>query len=671
MFGLLNGLEPGCMGYLRGMPLPSVVVVDDAPEVRALIRRALDLSRRVIVVGEAGDGTTAVDLATTLRPDLMLLDVSMPTMDGLEALPRIRAASPGTRVVMYTGFDEQGLADRARALGAAGYVEKSAPISAVVLTLLAALPKASPAVAEAHPDAHDEESVGQGIDGAMQAPDRAVLTEHLERFREVFEEATIGMATMTLNGHLVRANRALAELLGRPVHQLVGMRYESLAGGEDVLRDPLQTLRAGQKVVQFEHVVPGPDVRVLVTLATVRDSRKRPLYIFVQMQDVTEQLRATEALRQSEERFRLLVEAVQDYAIFMLSPEGVIASWNAGAQRIKGYSAEEIVGRHFRTFYPPDKQAERHPEHELELALREGSYEEEGWRIRQDGTRFWANVLITAVHDEAGVHIGFAKVTRDMTERRQMLDHLEAMNARLARAAQEQSEFLAVTAHELRTPVGVLSGAATLLAAHWPELAEQERTELIESMTSSSARLRRLLDDLLTASRLEAGTIEFHMSPTPVGELVGAAVARAQGSNPEAQIQWAAPPDLLVEADPDRLAQAVDNLISNALRHGSPPVRVAAVAAGAHIEVRITDSGTGPPGHVREQLFQRFTTGARRGTGLGLYIVRELARAHGGDASYEPPTSDHPAGTFVISVPRLTTAERGEPALAATNCPTA
>jgi PAS domain S-box-containing protein len=646
------------------MSLPSVVVVDDAPEVRALIRRALELSRRVTVVGEAGDGAAAVDLAGSLQPELMLLDVSMPDMDGLEALPRIREASPETRVVMYTGFDEQGLADRARALGAAGYVEKSAPISAVVMALLAALPRSVAAGAEPPTDKVAELEV---------APlDRTVLAEHLERFREVFEEATIGMATMTLNGHLVRANRALAELLGRPVHQLVGIRYETLTEDQDVLRRPLQILRTGQKVVQFEHAVPGADLRVLVTLATVRDSRARPLYIFLQMQDVTAQRRATEALRQSEERFRLLVEAVQDYAIFMLTTEGIIASWNAGAQRIKGYTAEEIVGRHFRTFYPPDKQSSRHPEHELELALRDGRYEEEGWRIRKDGSKFWANVVITAVHDGAGVHIGFAKVTRDMTERQEMLDHLESMNSRLAQAAQEQAEFLAVTAHELRTPVGVLSGAAGLLATHWPDLGAAERAELFESMASSSTRLRRLLEDLLTASRLESGTIEFRMNPTPVDALLSAAVTRALGSDPDAQILLTSPPDLLVEVDPDRLAQAVDNLISNALRHGSPPVQVTAVDAGPRVEIRVADAGTGPPARLQSHLFQRFTTGAHRGTGLGLFIVRELARAHGGDASYELPTPARPGGAFVISLPRATAATGPtEPALrlAATHRP--
>jgi PAS domain S-box-containing protein len=631
------------------MVLPSVVVVDDAPEVRALVRTALQLSRRLSVVGEAGDGAAAVDLAASLRPDLVLLDVSMPTMDGLQALPQILSVSPRTRVVMYTGFNEQGLAERARELGAAAFVEKSAPLPDVVQTLVSAAPAAL--------DGAVDTELPAAPDTYADRLDESVLAEHLERFREVFEEATIGMATMTLSGHLVRSNRALADLVGRRVDDLVGARYDTLTAGVDVLARPLQVLGTEQDVVRFEHDLPGPDRRVLVTLAGVRDSRGRSLYVFLQMQDVTAQRGAEEALRRSEERFRLLVEAVQDYAIFMLTTEGVVASWNLGAQRIKGYTAAEIVGQHFRVFYPPELQTARHPEHELEWALRDGRYEEEGWRLRKDGTRFWANVVITAVHDPSGTHIGFTKVTRDMTERRELLDHLAAVNTRLQRTAEEQSQFLAVTAHELRTPVGVLSGAAGLLAEHWPTLTQEERGELFESMASSALRLRRLLDDLLTASRLQSGSIEFRLSPTPLGAVLAAAVARAQNASPGTQIVLVPPPaDLRVNVDTDRFAQAVDNLINNALRHGTPPVQVSATETGDAIEVRVCDAGPGVPSHLREHLFQRFATGAdASGTGLGLFIVRELARAHGGEARYELPARGQPSGTFVISLPRVDT----------------
>lgn len=614
-----------------------IVVVDDAPDVRLLVRTMLRVSGSFDVVGEAGDGEAAVALAEREQPDLMLLDVSMPRMDGLSALPRVRAVSPRTRVVLYTGFDERGLARRARELGAAAFLEKSAKAEEVVETLLAALPDDRRAAVD--PPAVDTD-----------AGDDSVLTEHLERFREVFEEAAIGMATMTLSGHLVRTNRAFSQLVGRPVEELVGAPYVDLAG--DQTGAAVARVESGeQDVAQFEHDVPGTGRRALATIAPVRDSHGRALYLFLQLQDVTAQRGAEKELLLSEERFRLLVEAVEGYAIFMLDPSGHVMSWNAGAERIKGYTAEEIIGQHFRNFYPPEKQAEQHPEHELEWALRDGRYEEEGWRVRKDGSRFWASVLITAVRDESGRHIGFAKVTRDFTERRRMLEDLEDANRRLHDSAREQADFLSVTAHELRTPIGVVGAAIDILARHADDLTGDERGDLLESMAGSASRLRRLLNDLLTASRLEAGTAEFRREPFDVGRVLRRAVDSVATVMPSAQITVEAPAGLTAYGDPDRIAQAVENLVANAVTHGAPPVHVLAVHRDRWVDVRVSDAGDGVPDRVRERLFERFVTGKpRSGTGLGLYIVREIARAQGGHARYEPPTAGR-RGAFVVTIP--------------------
>src|SRR5512139_2533638 len=368
--------------------LPTIAIVDDASEVRLLTRARLRMSGALRVVGEGSDGAAAIALAEQHKPSLMLLDVSMPGMDGLEALPRVLAVSPATRVVLYSGFEEQGLVEKAEQLGAAAFIEKSLPIDSLVdrlLSLVAEDRAGGKRSAAAEPSA-------EARPGAPSA-DQRVLDEHLERFREVFDEAAIGMATLTLAGHIVRANRALARLMARGVGDLVGCYYGELAdaAGESV-EDALASISdRSVEVVHLEHgVAAATDGRRLqATLAPVRDSRGRPLYLFLQVQDVTAERAATEKLRRSEERFRLLVETVQDYAIFMLSPDGVVASWNAGAERSSGYTAEEIIGRHFRTFYPPEQQEARHPEHELRLALRDGSYTEEGPRVRRDGTRFW------------------------------------------------------------------------------------------------------------------------------------------------------------------------------------------------------------------------------------------------------------------------------------------
>jgi PAS domain S-box-containing protein len=354
----------------------------------------------------------------------------------------------------------------------------------------------------------------------------------------------------------------------------------------------------------------------------------------------------------------------------MLDPDGRVASWNAGAQRIKGYRADDIIGQHFRIFYPPDMQAIGHPEHELELALSRGSYEEEGWRLRKDGSRFWASVVITAVFGPDREHIGFAKVTRDIDERRRMLldaeqaaadlavanAELATVNERLVSDAADQAQFLAVTAHELRSPVSVLSGSAQLLVDHWAELEENERDDLSASMRSSAGRLQRLLSDLLTASRLGARAIRLSMSDVDLADVLARAVSAARAAAPDAGIELDAPSNLWVNGEADRLAQAFDNLLDNARLHGVPPVRVRARSLGDRVEVVISDSGAGVSPEFRERLFTRFATGRSGiGTGLGLYIVRELARVHGGDAWYEP-TPDGGA-SFVFTLPARGTSD--------------
>jgi PAS domain S-box-containing protein len=637
--------------------LPTVVVVDDAPDVRLLMKTRLRVSGAFRVVGEGADGAQAVALAEQHEPALMLLDVSMPGVDGLQALPEVLKASPSTRVVMFSGFEEHGLAERARALGAADFIEKSVPVDALLARLLELLER---------PTAARRQS-----SGAVVSVDQEVLDEHLERFREVFEEAAIGMATMTLTGRVVRANRALAGLVGIAADDLVGTFYGDLTDEEGRrVTEALEDIQSRSlDLVGLEHGLAGErgGRSVRATLAPVRDSGRRPLYLFLQVQDITAERAALDELRESEERFRMLVEAVEDYAIFMLDPTGHIVSWNSGAQRSKLYTAEEIIGQHFRVFYPPEVAERGHPEYELEVALREGHYEEEGWRVRKDGSRFWANVLITAVFNKAGEHVGFAKVTRDTSERRRLEqdretavralaaanEELEMLNRRLQEAADDQSQFLAVTAHELRTPIGVLGGSAEMLSKHWAELQDDERRDLLATMRSSTLRLRRLLQDLLTASRLQSSALEVQKTPVTISDVVADSLATVQSTHPDAQVSFVGDPALTVEGDRDRLAQAVDNLVTNALRHGMSPVTVDTEADDATVTILVSDSGAGVPAAMQPRLFERFATGqGRGGTGLGLFIVRELAHAHGGDAFYDPPGPAHPAGRFCVRLPR-------------------
>jgi PAS domain S-box-containing protein len=611
-----------------------VVVVDDAYDVRAVVRTQLGLSGRFTVVGEGATGAEAIALAAAHRPALMVLDASMPDMDGLEALPAILEASPATRVVVFSGFGGAALAETARRLGAADFIEKATSLRELPDRLLRVLDGATP-IPSAAPAAE-----------ALAPPaSETVLAQHLERFRTVFDQAAIGMATMTLTGTVVRANSALGRLTGADETTLIGRPYFDLTGSgpDDALREVLARVTSGaDEVAEVEHQLPvrGSVAWVRSTVTVVRDPDQRPLYLFAQAEDVTAQHQMVEELRLSEERSRLLIEGVAEYAIFMLDRDGYVTTWNTGAERMKGYSAEDIIGRHFRVFYPPEAQARRHPEYELEVAVREGRYEEEGWRVRKDGTAFWANVVITALFDHDGHHVGFGKVTRDVTERKRAEAARDEAAAELStaveqlRVANEQtSDFLAIIAHELHSPITAMTGAADILAEHWEQLDEGQREENFQNLARSARRARRLLDELLMASRLEAGQLEVAVEAVPVDAVVAEAIAA--GSQP---VEVVGADGVVAVGDRGRVIQMLTNLLANAERYGEPPVTIDVRRAGPAVEIRVCDAGGGVTEGLVPQLFKKFVRGAGRrdrGTGLGLFIVRELARRQGGSAWYE------------------------------------
>ncbi|MEE6273553.1 PAS domain S-box protein [Georgenia sp. MJ206] len=648
-----------------------IAIVDDAPEVRALLRARLRVGGAFTVVAEGGTGEDAIRIAREEQPDLLLLDVSMPGLGGLDAVGPVREVSPGTKVVMFSGFSEEGLEDRALGLGAAAFIEKSAPIEDVVAALLEIAAGVSPTAASLSSTAPSSSRPGAPVDarglsaGTPDAEDEWILAEHVERFRAVFDQAAIGMGTLTLTGQIVRANPALAALLREERTELVGVPLLDVVPGAD--RDLVGfalTTAVREGVAHVEHRLAGTDRVVTSTIAAVRDSARRPLYLLLQSQDVSAQRSTERALLESEERFRLLVDSVADYAIFMLDREGRIASWNLGAERLKGYRADEVLGQHFRLFYTQDAKDSRHPEHELEAAVRDGRYQEEGWRLRKDGTLFWANVVITALRDADGQTIGFAKVTRDVTKQRRASQNLadaahelaeanedlSQANVRLGAAARERANLLAITAHELRSPLAVVAGAATLLGRHWAALEDGERDELLVSVQTSADQMRRMLDELLLAARLEAGRVDLDVTTVPLRPVLEAAVAQHGGALAETAVAIDCPPGLEVTTDVVQLGQVLVNYLANAARYGAEPITLRASSEGAELRVVVEDAGPGVPEPLSHRLFEEmFLKGAStRGTGLGLYIVRRVARSLGGDAWYERADG---ATRFGVSLP--------------------
>jgi PAS domain S-box-containing protein len=369
------------------------------------------------------------------------------------------------------------------------------------------------------------------------------------------------------------------------------------------------------------------------------------------------------ALMESAELFRLLVDRVRDYAIFALDTTGHVLSWNEGAQRLKGWSASEIIGRHFSTFYPDYDIAAGKPAYELKAAIRDGRFEDEGWRIRKDGSRMWANVIITALFDDDGMHVGFAKVTRDLTERRAAQERAlaEARRATEAEVANRaKSEFLAVMSHELRTPLNAIGGYAELIAMGIGGPVTEQQQDYLSRIRASQQHLLGIITDLLNFSRIEAGQVAYDLGPVSaqgiidgVMQLIGPqADAKRIGLSSEP-----ASPLLLVQADRQKAEQIVLNLMSNSIKFtpegGS--VRVRCTADGAFACFAVEDSGIGVPVDKFAAIFEPFVqlgrtrTSQHEGTGLGLSISRDLARAMGGDVTVQ--STPDVGSTFTLTLP--------------------
>ncbi|MFA4901325.1 MAG: response regulator [Desulfobaccales bacterium] len=407
----------------------------------------------------------------------------------------------------------------------------------------------------------------------------------------------------------------------------------------------------------------GSRFPAIVSVTALRDAQETIIGYLLIGTDNTARKHVEEQLRWTEESFRLMVESVTDYAIVMLDPEGRVVSWNAGAERIKGYSAEEIVGQHFSRFYPQEDIQSGKPQRDLDVVAAKGQFGDEGWRVRQDGSTFWANVVFTAIRDQGGNLRGFAMLTRDLTEPMKIAATLTKAKDAADAANQAKSAFLATMSHELRTPMNAILGYSEILMEDAQEKGQEDLIPDLQKIHASGNHLLSLINNILDLSKIEAGKMDLFLESFGISRVIEDVVSTikplVEKNANTLQVHCAA--DLgTMHADLTKVRQSLFNLLSNACKfteNGTITLEASRELIGGvdWIKFSVSDTGIGMAPDQMEKLFQPFVQGdastSRKfgGTGLGMTITHRFCQMMGGEIS---TISDHGAGTtFTIRLP--------------------
>jgi PAS domain S-box-containing protein len=457
-------------------------------------------------------------------------------------------------------------------------------------------------------------------------------------------------------GTFVRWNKNLEKVSGYSAKKIPKMSPLDFFEGKEkkVIAESIQTiLNKGQATVEADFVTKSGE-RIpyhLTGLRMIMGDRKYLVGVGI---DISVRKQAEEELAKSEERLRLIVERVKDFAIFMVDPEGYVTSWNAGAERIKGYKADEIVGRHFSIFYSQKEINRGTPEQELKIAKKEGRYEEEGLRVRKDGSTFWASVLITPLYDDAGMLRGFSKITRDITERKRAEENLKKTLVDLERSNKELEQFAYVASHDLQEPLRMVSSYTQLLSKRYNDQLDQDAKDFIGYAVDGATRMQGLIQDLLTYSRV--GTRGKPFTPTDCNSTLGQARANLSRAIEESGAVVTNDELPTIMADETQLIQVFQNLISNAIKFRGkelPRIHVSGERNGDEWVFSVMDNGMGIDPQYNEGIFVIFERLHGKdeypGTGIGLALCKRIVERHGGRIWVE--SEPERGSTFYFTLP--------------------
>ncbi|WP_430420916.1 PAS domain S-box protein [Phenylobacterium sp.] len=530
--------------------------------------------------------------------------------------------------------------------------------------------------------AHDGELIGYAQvtrDMTRERNTQLALAQSERRYRLLVEGVTdYAICMLDPNGMVTNWNRGAQQIKGYADAEIVGLHFSVFYTPKDRQAGmPARALETALRDGRFD--AEGWRVRkdggrfwASVVIDPIYDEDDRFIGFAKITRDVSEKKAAQEALIQSERQFRTLVSGVTDYAIYMLDPNGVVANWNTGAQHIKGYAADEIVGRHFSTFYTRDDRAAGTPLRALKTATDQGRYEAEGWRVRKDGSLFWASVIIDAIRDEDGGLIGFAKITRDITDKRRAQLELQRAHEQLAQSQKLEAlgKLTGGVAHDFNNLLMVVSGQAQLLRRHLKDDARSLRA--LDAVEASARRGEELTRHLLSFSRrqrLSPAPVSLADRATGLSELLSASLPRS------IRLEMDLPPDLWpIAVDIGEFELAVLNLTVNARdampKGGSIQLRAQNRSLkgtetpdrlqGDFVALSVEDTGAGIPPDILPRIFDPFftTKDVDKGTGLGLSQVYGFAQQSGGQVTV---ASQLGAGAaFTLYLPRADRAPQAQ-----------
>jgi PAS domain S-box-containing protein len=470
-----------------------------------------------------------------------------------------------------------------------------------------------------------------------------------QRFRLLIGSVTdYAIYMLDRDGNVASWNPGAERFKGYKADEIIGQHFSRFFTPEDLQSElPARAMRIAAREGRFE--AEGWRVRkdgtrfwASVVLDPIRDERGHLLGFAKITRDITDKKDRQQALFESEQRFRMLVQAVRDYAIYMLDTDGRITNWNAGAEAIKGYRADEIIGEHFSRFYTEEERDRGVPKLALETALKEGTYEREGWRVRKDGSLFWASVVIDPIFGAHGEHIGFAKVTRDITQKKRDQEELEQTREALAQAQKLQAlgELTGGIAHDFNNLMTVIAGASDFLLKN-RDLPEEKKLQYLKAIVDTTERATSLTNQLLTFGRrqsIKPVVIDLTVRLDAFAEMVG----RMLGSRIKVTLDLRSKSPH-VEVDPTQLETALLNAAVNARDAMDGGGELTLMTSDTRFEgkdaicITIRDTGGGIPSDVLNRVFEPFFTTKEigKGTGLGLSQIHGFAAQAGGIAQIE------------------------------------